>query len=453
MVSPESAREAALRALVDIDEKNAYAQQARDRVLENVDLAMRDRAFCTQLIFGVTKHRKTIDHIIGTFSTRPIRKMDPVTRNTLRLGVYQIRCLEQVPSHAAVYECVALAKKHAHVGSAGFVNAVLRSLLRNPDAIRFPDYAQEPIAHISLKHSHPEWLVSRWIKRFGPEETERLCQVNNEEPPVTIRTNTLKITRDALISKLGHEGFEAVPSDLVDEAIEIGNTGDLFNHESYSSGMFIAQDIASMLVSYVLSPMPNVHVLDLAAAPGGKTTHIAQLMGDRGQIVACDVLEHRLALISENLQRLGIVSVKPMLCDGCRLPDDIGAMKFDKVLLDAPCSGTGVLRRRADLRWKRTDEDLRDLVVLQRELLESAAHLVKPGGVLVYSTCSIESEENSEQICDFLQEHIEFSKDHAESYLPAEFRTAFPDQGKPFVNTFPHTHGIDGFFIARLTRK
>jgi 16S rRNA (cytosine967-C5)-methyltransferase len=192
MVSPESAREAALRALVDIDERNAYAQQARDRILENVDLAMRDRAFCTQLIFGVTKHKKTIDHIIRTFSTRPIRKMDPVTRNTLRLGVYQIYCLEQIPSHAAVYECVALAKKYAHVGSAGFVNAVLRSLLRNPDAIRFPDYAQEPIAHISLKHSHPEWLVSRWIKRFGPEETERLCQVNNEEPPVTIRTNTLK---------------------------------------------------------------------------------------------------------------------------------------------------------------------------------------------------------------------------------------------------------------------
>ena len=453
MVSPESAREAALRALVGIDEKNAYAQSARDRILDSCDLDTRDRAFCTQLIFGVTKHKKTIDHIIRTFSTRPIRKMDPVTRNTLRLGVYQIYCLEQIPSHAAVYECVALAKKYAHVGSAGFVNAVLRSLLRNPDAIRFPDYAQETVSHISLKHSHPEWLVSRWIKRFGPEETERLCQVNNEEPSVTIRTNTLKITRDALVLKLRREGFEAVPSDLVDEAIEVGSTGDLFNHELYSSGMFIAQDIASMLVSYVLSPKPNEHVMDLAAAPGGKTTHIAQLMGDRGQIIACDVHEHRLALISENLQRLGILSVKPMICDSRRLPDDIGAREFDKVLLDAACSGTGVLRRRADLRWQRTDEDLRDLVALQRELLESAAHLVKPGGVLVHSTCSIEPEENSEQICDFLKEHIEFSKDHAEPYLPAGFRMAFPDQGKPFVNTYPHTHGIDGFFIARLTRK
>jgi 16S rRNA (cytosine967-C5)-methyltransferase len=260
--------------------------------------------------------------------------MDPLTRNTLRLGVYQVCYLKQVPSHAAVYECVALAKKYAHTGSAGFVNAVLRSLLRNPDAIRFPDCALAPVSYISLKHSHPEWLVSRWIRRFGPEETERLCQVNNEEPPVTIRTNTLKITRDALVSKLGNEGFKAVPSDLVDEAIEIGNTGDLFSHEPYSSGMFIAQDIASMLVSYVLSPKPNEHVMDLAAAPGGKTTHIAQLMGDRGQIIACDVHEHRLALISENLQRLGILSVKPMLCDSRRLPDDIGAREFDKVLLD-----------------------------------------------------------------------------------------------------------------------
>jgi 16S rRNA (cytosine967-C5)-methyltransferase len=452
MAGPESAREAALRALVEIDKRNAYARQARDRILDNVDLAMRDRAFCTQLIFGVTKHRKTIDHIIETFSTRPVRKMDPVTRNTLRLGVYQVAYLEQIPRHAAVYECVALTKKYAHIGSAGFVNAVLRSVLGNPDAIRFPDFAEDPVSHISLKHSHPEWLVSRWIRSFGREETARLCQANNEEPSVTIRTNTLKITRDALILKLDHEGFGAVPSHLVDEGIVLQNTGCLFSHALYSSGMFIAQDIASMLVSHVLSPKPNEYVMDLAAAPGGKTTHIAQLMGDRGQIIACDVHEHRLALIRENLQRLGIISVKPMLCDSRRLPDDISAMKFDKVLLDAPCSGTGVLRRRADLRWQRTNEDLKDLVALQRELLESAARLVKPDGVLVYSTCSIEPEENSELISDFLSEHPEFSEEYAQPYLPAGFRMEFPEQGKPFVNTYPHTHGIDGFFIARLTR-
>ncbi|NLB74223.1 MAG: 16S rRNA (cytosine(967)-C(5))-methyltransferase RsmB [Firmicutes bacterium] len=450
MAGPESAREAALLALMEIDRKNAYARQARDRILHSGDLAMRDRAFCTQLIFGVTKHRKTVDHIIDTFSTRRVRKMDPVTRNTLRLGIYQIHYLDEIPKHAVVYECVALARKHAHPGSAGFVNAVLRSALRNPGAIRFPDFAKDPVSYISLKHSHPEWLVSRWIKRLGPEETERLCQANNEEPPLTIRTNTLKIARWDLILRLGHEGFEAIPSHLVDEAIEIRNTGDLFSHELHLGGMFMAQDIASMLVSYVLSPEPNENVMDLAAAPGGKATHIAQLMGDTGQVIACDVHEHRLDLIRQNLQHLAITSVMPILCDSRRLPDDIRTMKFDKVLLDAPCSGTGVLRRRADLRWQRTDEDLRGLVALQRELLESAACLVKPGGALVYSTCSIEPEENAELISRFLSEHPEFSKDRAEPYLPAGFRTAFPEQGKPFVNTYPHIHEIDGFFIARL---
>jgi 16S rRNA (cytosine967-C5)-methyltransferase len=207
-----------------------------------------------------------------------------------------------------------------------------------------------------------------------------------------------------------------------------------------------------MLVSYVLSPEPNERVLDVAAAPGGKTTHIAQLMGDRGHIMACDVHDHRLELIRENLKRLGISSVKPILSDSRHLPDDIKAIEFDRVLLDAPCSGTGILRRRADLRWQRTEEDLEHLVKLQKELLQAAAGQVKPGGVLVYSTCSIEPEENSELISDFLSEHREFSADYGMPYLPAGFKTAFQDQGKPYVNTYPHIHRIDGFFIARLRR-
>ncbi len=453
MASPESARESALRALIEIDEKDSYARQARNRILDSGDLALRDRAFCTELILGVTKHRKTIDHIIETFSTRPVRKMDPVTRNTLRLGVYQISYLERIPKHAAVSESVALAKKYAHIGSAGFVNAVLRSFLRKPDAIRFPDPVYDEVSYISLKYSHPEWLVSRWIKRFGDEETIRLCQANNEEAPLTVRTNTLKTTRDALVKELGLGGFEAHPSHLVDEGIEVRNTGNLFGHELYLKGMFFAQDIASMLVAHALAPEPNECVLDVAAAPGGKTTHIAQLMEDRGKIIACDAYDHRLEFIKSNLERLGISSVRPVLCDSRNLPEDIKAIEFDKVLLDAPCSGTGVLRRRADLRWQRTEEDLERLVVLQRELLESAAHQVKSGGVLVFSTCSIEPEENSELISDFVSEHPEFSVENVQPYLPVGFKTAFQEQGKPYVNTYPHIHRIDGFFIARLIRR
>jgi len=211
-------------------------------------------------------------------------------------------------------------------------------------------------------------------------------------------------------------------------------------------------DSASMLVGYALSPEPNEHILDVAAAPGGKSTHIAQLMRDTGQIVACDVYDHRVDLLKSNLQRLGISSVKPILSDSRDLPDDIKAIEFDRVLVDAPCSGTGVLRRRADLRWKRTEEDLKHLVTLEKELLEAAACQVTPGGVLVYSTCSIEPEENRELIREFLSEHPEFSEEHVKPYLPNGFKTEFQEQGKPYVNTYPHTHGIDGFFIARLRR-
>ena len=202
MVSPKNAREAALLALLEIDKKNAYAQQARNRILNSGDLALRDRAFCTELIYGVTKHRRTIDHIIETFSTRLVKKMDPITRNTLRLGVYQIVYLEQIPTHAAVDESVALAKKWAHIGSAGFVNAILRTIVRKPNAVKYPDPSREPASYISLKYSHPKWLVSRWLNRFGTAETIRLCQANNEKAPVTIRTNTLRLTRNTLLQEL-----------------------------------------------------------------------------------------------------------------------------------------------------------------------------------------------------------------------------------------------------------
>ena len=216
--------------------------------------------------------------------------------------------------------------------------------------------------------------------------------------------------------------------------------------------MFIAQDIASMLVAYALSPKPNELVLDLAAAPGGKTTHMAQLMSDEGQIVACDVHKHRLDLMQENLERLGISSVKTVLSDGRNLPAEIKAIECDRVLVDAPCSGTGVLRRRADLRWRRVEQDLTLLTKLQKELLEAAADQVKAGGILVYSTCSLEPEENSSVITDFLSTHPDFSLDNVQPYLPEGFRRAFPEQGKPYVTTYPHTHKIDGFFIARMKR-
>ncbi|MEW6227413.1 MAG: 16S rRNA (cytosine(967)-C(5))-methyltransferase RsmB [Bacillota bacterium] len=453
MGNRKTAREAALLALLEIDEQGAYAAIARDRALASAGLSERDRALATELIYGVTKYRKTLDHIIGTFASRPVAQMDPPARNVLRLGAYQVFYLTHVPPPAAVSESVKLARVRGHEGMAAFVNAVLRAMVRDPGKVRFPDAATEPVAHVAVKYSHPEWMVSRWIERFGLEEAMRLCDANNERPPVTIRLNVLKVTQAQVMDSLAAAGIAARPSRYVPEAIEVQDGADLFLHPLYRDGAFFVQDTSSMLVAYVLDPEPGDTVLDLAAAPGGKATHMAERMGDRGTVVAVDIHEHRTRLVEQNADRLGLRSIKAVCADATKLPPAVTCVSFDKVLVDAPCSGTGVLRRRPDLRWHRQPKDLEELVPLQVSLLSSGAERVKPGGAIVYSTCSIEPEENSLIIKDFLKGHEDFSPDPALPYLPDTFSSVFPRTGLPFVETLPHIHGMDGFFIARLIRS
>ncbi len=449
----KGAREAALLALLEMEERGAYAAIARDRALGGLGLPERDRAFATELIFGVTRHRRTLDYVIDAFTSRPTAHMDPVARNSLRLGAYQILHLERVPARAAVNESVELARRFGHEGTASFVNGVLRSMLRDPGRVRFPDSSTDPVAHIALKHSHPDWMVARWLSRFGLADTTRLCEANNERPPLTLRVNTLKTTVAQAIRSLSGAGISSRPSPHVPEAVEVTDSVDITHHPCYRDGAFFIQDSASMLVAYALDPRPGDAVVDLAAAPGGKATHIAERMLDRGLVVAVDLHEHRKRLIDENASRLGLRSVRAVRADATRLPPDLGRAIFDRALIDAPCSGTGVLRRRPDLRWHRQVEDLEGLVELQLAILSSGASLVKPGGVIVYSTCSIEPEENASVIRKFLEARKEFEIEPARPYLPSGFSAAFEDQGLPFVETLPHVHGMDGFFIARLVRS
>ncbi|HHY33520.1 MAG TPA: 16S rRNA (cytosine(967)-C(5))-methyltransferase RsmB [Firmicutes bacterium] len=450
------ARGAALRALIEIDENAAYATAARDRALGLVKLSERDRALATELVYGVTKMRKALDHMIAAFAARPPERMDAVVRNALRLGAYQILYLQRIPAPVAVSESVKAARALGHAGAASFVNAVLRALVRDPERAALPDAATSPVDHLAVKYSHPEWMVSRWLARFGFDTTSRLCAANNENPPVTIRVNTLKTSRTRLIADLSESGLEVCPSPYVPEAIEVRDGAGLFAHRAFSNGEFFMQDSSSMLVSHVLAPAPGERVLDIAAAPGGKTTHAAELMGDRGEILAVDVHEHRVRLLRQNAERLGIRCITTLVCDATRLASSdarIAQRLFDRALVDPPCTGTGVLRRRPDLRWRRKPEDIADLVSKQENLLAAAAALVKPGGVVVYSTCSIEPEENREVVRRFLETHADFSVDSAKDYLPSGFLHAFPDQGSPYVETFPHIHSMDGFFIARLVRQ
>ncbi|MBO8136580.1 MAG: 16S rRNA (cytosine(967)-C(5))-methyltransferase RsmB [Desulfotomaculum sp.] len=446
-----TAREMALQALKAVEEDGAYANLAINNILEKYQPGKLDRAFATELTYGTLRTLNTLDWVISRFVKQPLAVQTVWVRNILRMGTYQLLYLDKVPAAAACNEAVELAKKYAHSGVVKFVNGVLRNITRNLDKIQYPDLESDPVAHISLKYSHPSWMVERWLKDFGLEETINLCKANNEPPPNTVRTNTLRITRNDLIEKLAQEGVEAEKTKYVNEGLNLKGFLSYRSLQSFKEGLFQVQDESSMLVAHALNPAHGSRVIDAAAAPGGKTTHIAQLMENTGTVLAFDVREHKIKLINENCSRLGITNVKAMVNDARQIP-----AKFhnwaDYVLLDAPCSGLGVLRRRADVRWRKEAYQISAIVKLQKEMLESVSRCVRPGGVLLYSTCTITEEENLGQIKSFLEKHSEFILEDLTPFLPADLINE-PGASRGYVQLLPHLHGTDGFFIARMRKK
>jgi 16S rRNA (cytosine967-C5)-methyltransferase len=363
-------------------------------------------------------------------------------RNVLRLGAYQCLCLDRIPPHAAVHESVSLARKLGHEGIAGFVNAVLRSLLRVGAELPEP---QDPLDALPLRHSFPEWLVRRWVVRYGPAEAEALMAALNQRPPFTIRVNTLRLGRDQLILRLKREGIEASPTRYAPDGLILDAPLLPDSSPTYGEGLWTVQDEASILIGHLLAPRPGERVADLCAAPGGKTTHLAQLMGNRGEIVAVDPHAGRLRLLRAACQRsgIGIVEVVSAEAQTLRRPG-----RFDRVLVDVPCSNLGVLRRAPELKWQRRESDLSALAATQAAILEAAAPLVRPGGVMVYSTCSLEPEENEAVVGAFRAAHPEFS---LFSPGPDEPAAPFVD-ASGFFRTLPHRHGSDGFTAFRLLK-
>lgn len=446
----DHAREKALKILYDINEKGAYSNIAVNKHLEEGELSNIDRAFITELVYGTVKWKLSIDWAIEQFSSIKIKKISPWILNILRLGIYQLIYVDKVPVSAACNESVNLSKKYGHAASSGYVNAVLRNAARNIQNIKYPDKDHDMIKYLSVKYSHPEWMIRNWVERYGREFTEGLLAANNEIPDFSIRTNTLKVTREELKRELQQAGLELFDGKYMDEAIIISNPSSIAKLEAFKKGYFQVQDESSMLVGRVLDPQPGELVADVCSAPGGKATHIAQLMGNKGTVIARDIHPHKIRLIEEAAQRLGLDIIKAELFDASSL-DEALVEKADRVLVDAPCSGLGIIRRKPDIKWARNPEDRKEITELQMKILSAASKYVRPGGTLVYSTCTIEQEENQEIVSRFLKEETSFYSEDINRFLPQELRSGTAVDG--YIQLYPNLHRIDGFFMAKLRKR
>jgi len=441
-------RRVALDILKRVEGGDAYADILLDKELKKVDSAL-DRAFVTELVYGCLRWKGRIDWIIEWFSRIKTKRMEYPILNALRLGVYQLLFMERVPPSAAVDESVELVKALGEK-KGGFVNAILRRVDKERTAIPFPELDKDPILHISIVWSHPAWMVKRWVERYGIDETIRLCQANNHVPPQVLRVNTLKVTRRRLLDRLKEEGVEVTPTNLSPDGIEVISTPLPISQLLIPVAWYYVQDEASHLIAYLLDPKPGEVILDACSAPGGKATHLAQLMGNDGIIFAMDTHPARVNLIRENALRLGTTIIRPVVGDAEAPLNFAQADGFDAILVDAPCSGLGALRRNPDAKWRRREGDIIELSLLQKRMLDNLAHYVKMGGRLIYSTCTLEPEENEGVIEDFLERHRDFVLEDAGKILPRACQRLVDRRG--FFRTNPSRDGMDGFFAGRVKR-
>ena len=414
-------------------------------------LSRRDRALFTAIVYGVLRWRGRLDHVIAHFSNTPIKKIEPGVLNILRLGLFQLIHLDRIPDSAAVHTAVEITKKFSTSRTAGFVNALLRKSAANHSSINFPKFEVDPVAFLTISQSLPDWLVQRWLKRFDKEAIMNLCSTINSIPPITIRINTLKITRKQLILSLENQVERMQPTVVAPDGIKLINPKSAIpGMSTFKKGWFQVQDEAAQLVALLLNPQPGESVLDACAGLGGKTAHLAQLMQNQGSLTAIDRDEEKLRQLDSEMRRLGIDIVQTRGHDLHTPLDKKKVAVFDRVLLDAPCSGLGVLRRNPDIKWNSTEKSLKRHANKQRRFLEILAPLLKSNGVLVYSVCSIEPEENEAVIRAFLKNHPEFVIDKSQGKLPERMHSlAEPKAG---FKTLPALNDMDGFFLTRLKR-
>lgn len=446
-----SARDTALQVLTSVEQEGAYSNLLLHGALQRSGLSPADVGLATELVYGTISRQNTIDYFLEQFVAKGMAKLQPWVRNLLRLSFYQLYYLDRIPPHAAVNEAVNIAKKRGHQGISGMVNGVLRNVLRRKEELQIPKDLPA-VQRIALEYSHPEWLVSRWVKQYGEDITEEICRANNETPSVSVRVNTSVISREQLIKAMKEQNIEVIPSFVSSDGIIVLSGGNMALTSWYREGLISVQDESSMLVGEAVDPQPGMSVLDCCAAPGGKTCHIAEKLDGTGNVIANDFHPHKAKLIEDQAHRLGLRNILTISGDALKLADQYPAESFDRVLLDAPCSGLGVIRRKPDMKWTKQANDIVQIASIQSELLDAVCGLLKPGGMLVYSTCTIERSENAEMVSKFLERHPEFE---LVTELPEAWKELEEASSRESIGfqILPQDYHSDGFYIARLVKK
>ena len=433
----KTVREKVAQILTDIEKDDTYLQLALKKELDTLEA--KDKGFANELIYGTIKWRLRLDYVLDQFSKTPVKKMKPFIRQLMRMSVYQILFLDKVPASAAINEAVKIMHKRKMSNLSGFVNGVLRNIDRNKSEITYPN--------LSVYYSIPEWIITRWMKYYGEMETKAICESLSQRARVCIRINTLKTTKDKVKALLSEEGITVLEEGFLPESLYIHAPSGIHHSPSFKAGLWTVQDESAMLVGHVLGPEKDDEILDVCSAPGGKTVHLAELMQNEGHIIGADIHEHKIELIEKNAKRLGASIVEGKLQDGMLINED-WKEKFDKILLDAPCSGLGIIKRKPDIRYAKDETAIRDINNIQRKLLKNAINYLKQDGILVYSTCTLTQEENQNMVEYALSLGLQL--DAIPYDMPACLKPYIKDNA--YIEILPHVTNTDGFFMARFRK-
>lgn len=436
-------RDAALTILLAVDKNQAYSNLLLHKTIEKYKIEAKDRALLTEITYGTLQHKLTLDYYLAPFLKT---KVEDWVRWLLRLSLFQMHYLTRIPPHAAVNEAVEIAKRRGHKGIASMVNGVLRSVLRQ--GVRETSLIENDVERLAIETSHPQWMIERFVANYGLEQTKHIAEYNNMPAMQTVRINTLHATRKEVIESLQNEGLIVTESEFLPECVTITG-GQAARTEAFKRGYITIQDESSMLPATVLNPQPGMRVLDMCAAPGGKTTHIAEKMNNEGSIIALDLHVHKLPLIEEQTARLHIDIVQTAPLDARKAGETLAKESFDAILVDAPCSGLGVMRRKPDIKYTKKEQDFAQLQSIQLAILDNAAELLKPNGRLVYSTCTIDRRENEETVQAFLAAHPQMELQPLE-HLPEQL-AQHAQLG--MLQVFPQYMNSDGFFVALFVKK